>query len=177
MQKKLLKLSFIIFITLLFLLKINVKATSDANLEDLIVGTNTASPVTDPEVRAEDGAETPEEPSDEEPSDVEAPEGELPEEEPSDVEAPEGEQPEEEPEIGSTVADNETNGADSTAPETTSSGSTYTPPATVKPTQSYSTVATIPEANLSLNNILNVILIAVGVILILLAIAILIRLR
>ncbi|MBR2289386.1 MAG: hypothetical protein IJ867_01900 [Clostridia bacterium] len=56
--------------------------------------------------------------------------------------------------------------------------STYTPTtAQVQPTQSYSTVASIPEANLSLNNILNVILIAVGVIIILLAIAILIRLK
>ena len=55
---------------------------------------------------------------------------------------------------------------------------TYTPPSqTLQPTSSYSTSATIPEANLSLNNILNVILIAVGVILILLAIAILIRLK
>jgi len=48
---------------------------------------------------------------------------------------------------------------------------------TSQPTKTYSTIATIPEANLSLNNILNVILIAVGVILILLAIAILIRMR
>ena len=46
-----------------------------------------------------------------------------------------------------------------------------------QPSKTYSTVATIPEANLSLNNILNVILIAVGVIIILLAIAILIRLK
>lgn len=56
--------------------------------------------------------------------------------------------------------------------------STYTPPSqTLQPTSSYSTSATIPEANLSLNNILNVILIAIGVILILLAIAIFIRLK
>jgi hypothetical protein len=42
---------------------------------------------------------------------------------------------------------------------------------------SYSTGSTLPEANLGLNNILNVILIAIGTILILLAIAILIRLK
>ena len=42
---------------------------------------------------------------------------------------------------------------------------------------SYSTISSLPEANLGLNNILNVILIAVGVIIILLAIAILIRLK
>ncbi|MCI8277299.1 MAG: hypothetical protein HFJ46_05185 [Clostridia bacterium] len=38
-------------------------------------------------------------------------------------------------------------------------------------------VSSIPEANLGLNNILNVILIAIGVLLILFAIAILIRLK
>ena len=38
-------------------------------------------------------------------------------------------------------------------------------------------VTSIPEANLSFNNILNVILIAIGILLILLAIAILIRLK
>ncbi len=38
-------------------------------------------------------------------------------------------------------------------------------------------VSSIPEANLSFNNILNVILIAIGILLILLAIAILIRLK
>lgn len=42
---------------------------------------------------------------------------------------------------------------------------------------SYSTVSTLPEANLGLNNILNVILIAIGIIIILLAIAILIKLK
>ena len=46
-----------------------------------------------------------------------------------------------------------------------------------KQISSYSTISTLPEANLGLNNILNVILIAVGVIIILLAIAILIRLK
>ncbi len=41
----------------------------------------------------------------------------------------------------------------------------------------YRTVSTLPEANLQLNNILNIILIAVGVIIILLAISILIRIK
>ena len=38
-------------------------------------------------------------------------------------------------------------------------------------------ISSIPEANLGLNNILNIILIAIGILLILLAIAILIRLK
>ena len=42
---------------------------------------------------------------------------------------------------------------------------------------SYSTVSTIPEANLGLNNILNILLIAIGILMILLGIAILIRLK
>jgi hypothetical protein len=46
-----------------------------------------------------------------------------------------------------------------------------------KQIKNYSTYSTLPEANLGLNNILNVILIAIGVIIILLAIAILIRLK
>ena len=46
-----------------------------------------------------------------------------------------------------------------------------------KQISSYSTVSPLPEANLGLNNILNVILIAIGIIIILLAIAILIRLN
>lgn len=42
---------------------------------------------------------------------------------------------------------------------------------------SYSTVATLPEANLGLNNILNVILIALGILMVLLGIAILIKMK
>ena len=61
--------------------------------------------------------------------------------------------------------------------EQASSTRTVTTSQVSQPSKTYSTVATIPEANLSLNNILNVILIAVGVIIILLAIAILIRLK
>ena len=86
-----------------------------------------------------------------------------------------GEDTEEEEEIidtGSTLADRENEDSQDTIKST----STYTPKIS-QPTTSYSTTATIPEANLTLNNILNVILIAVGVILILLAIAILIRLK
>lgn len=87
-----------------------------------------------------------------------------------------GEDAEEEEEevvdTGSTLADRENEEGQDTIKPT----STYTPKIS-QPTTSYSTTATIPEANLTLNNILNVILIAVGVILILLAIAILIRLK
>lgn len=43
--------------------------------------------------------------------------------------------------------------------------------------KSYSTVTTLPEANLGLNNILNVILIALGILMVLLGIAILIKLK
>lgn len=61
------------------------------------------------------------------------------------------------------------------------SNSIYTPEAagatTIRDISSYSTISNIPEANLKLNNILNIILIAVSVILILLAIAILIRIK
>jgi len=60
-----------------------------------------------------------------------------------------------------------------TSPATTVSADTDS----TKRINSYSTVSTIPEANLSLNNILNVILIAIGIIMILLAIAILVRLK
>ena len=55
--------------------------------------------------------------------------------------------------------------------------STYVPPQTSQPSSSYSTITPIPEANLTLNNILNAILIAIGIVLILFAIAILIRLK
>ena len=61
------------------------------------------------------------------------------------------------------------------------SNSIYTPEAagatTTRDISSYSTISNIPEANLKLNNILNIILIAVSVIIILLAIAILIRIK
>ena len=70
---------------------------------------------------------------------------------------------EEEPSVGSTDED--------IAKEDSSNASVNTKTVTSfasQPTATYSTIATIPEANLSLNNILNVILIAVGVIIILL---------
>lgn len=58
-----------------------------------------------------------------------------------------------------------------TANNSTSNSSTYNSNARV------STVSSIPEANLGLNNVLCVILIAIGILLILLAIAILIRIK
>ena len=58
-----------------------------------------------------------------------------------------------------------------------SNGEIYTPKSSVQPTSTFSTVATIPEANLTFNNILNAILIGIGIALILFAIAILIRLK
>ncbi|MBR1540581.1 MAG: hypothetical protein IJ629_05425 [Clostridia bacterium] len=152
MQKKLIKISLIIFIVLVFVLKVNVKATSESNLEDLIVGDRTTETANDPVVRTDDETE----------------ESEYEEEDFSNEDL--------EDSIGSTAEDSNVETETTTSSSSTGTSS-YTPPATVQPTQSYSTIATIPEANLSLNNILNVILIAVGVILILLAIAILIRLR
>lgn len=80
---------------------------------------------------------------------------------------------EEEVPIGSTNEDVDRNASSNAAAGKTVTSST----STSQPSKTYSTVATIPEANLSLNNILNVILIAVGVIIILLAIAILIKLK
>ena len=80
---------------------------------------------------------------------------------------------EEEVPIGSTNEDVDGNASSNAAAGKTVTSST----STSQPSKTYSTVATIPEANLSLNNILNVILIAVGVIIILLAIAILIKLK
>lgn len=58
----------------------------------------------------------------------------------------------------------------SNQPTTTSAGSNV-------PTSTSTTVSTLPESDLGLANILNILLITVGVILILLAIAILIRLK
>ena len=58
-----------------------------------------------------------------------------------------------------------------TSTNSSTSNSTYNPNARV------STVSSIPEANLGLNNVLCVILIAIGILLILLAIAILIRIK
>lgn len=64
---------------------------------------------------------------------------------------------------------NENSDFSHTANNSTSNSSTYNSNARV------STVSSIPEANLGLNNVLCVILIAIGILLILLAIAILIR--
>lgn len=127
----------IVFIIILFLLGVSVKATNDANLQDLIDGSETTETARDPEVRNEIAQE-------------------------DNV-------------VSNAVENNVISSSTDAKISNSSEISTYTPKSTVQPTQSYSTVATIPEANLSLNNILNVILIAVGVILILLAIAILIK--
>jgi hypothetical protein len=66
---------------------------------------------------------------------------------------------------------------DESSSNTVATTQTPSSSASTKQISSYSTVSTLPEANLGLNNILNVILIAIGVIIILLAIAILIRLK
>ena len=143
MQKKLFKVSFIIFLIVLFGLSICVRATSDTvnASSDIVLNGN---PTVSDELLG------------------------INEEEEEQEESAEEEHPEA---VGST--NNSTNSTTNASKSQTSSSS-YTSQ-TVQPTTSYSTVATIPEANLSLNNILNVILIAVGVILILLAIAILVR--
>ena len=141
MQKKFLKIFFIIFILLIFVLGVTTKATSDTNAEsDVVIG----------------GEETPTE-SEESEDNVDS------------TEDTEGD--------NESTSENENTVTDSVENETDKSVSTYVPPETSVPTSSYSTVASIPEANLTLNNILNVILIAVGVIIVLLAIAILIRLK
>ena len=150
MQKKLVKNILIIFIIMLFGLNISVQATNEANLDDLIVGEGVNDVANDPIVGDEENDE--------------------------ENEMEEIEETEEEETIGSTITDATSNNIRSQSKNNYGTSS-YVGQQTSQPTTSYSTVATIPEANLSLNNILNVILIAVGVIIILLAIAILIRLK
>lgn len=77
-----------------------------------------------------------------------------------------------------TSSDNETVEDNSNEIQTTSTPNEDTPISTGSQTiNSYSTVSSIPEANLGLNNILNILLIAIGILMILLGIAILIRLK
>ncbi len=74
--------------------------------------------------------------------------------------------------------ENQSNDVSSTKEDNTISQPVTTPTASVdRQIDSYSTLSTLPEANLGLNNILNIILIAISIIIILLAIAILIRLK
>ena len=159
MQKKLLRIIFMVLITVLFVLTVKVKATNDTSLEDLIVGDSVSQTVTDPVV-GENNIEE---------ENIEN--GTV-----EDVDNKVNSSVEKEPSVGSTAADANSTSSQSTQTQPTY-GTPYTGQKTSQPTTSYSTIATIPEANLSLNNILNVILIAVGVIIILLAIAILIRLK
>ena len=147
MQNKFFKSVLTIFIIMLFVFTINVIATEDELNSDDVVVENQSSEENEP-VTTSEGEE----------QDVE-----------EDVNVSHDE------DVGSTGS-SRNDSSNETKNEVTSS--TYTPPSqTLQPTSSYSTSATIPEANLSLNNILNVILIAIGVILILLAIAIFIRLK
>ena len=159
MQRKLLlKISFIIFISILFLLTISINATNES-ADDLIVGSRASDVADDPVVMDED-----EEANENEEADL----GELTNEE--------QEEPDEDS-IGSTATDEETTTSTTQTSNNNAGTVTYSGSQTSQPTKSYSTIATLPEANLSMNNILNVILIAIGVIIILLAIAILIRLK
>ena len=147
MQNKYLKLVLTIFIIMLFGFTINVMATEDELNSDDVVVGGQNSEEDEPTTTSEEQNE-----------DVD---------EDTNVSHDE--------DVGSTGS-SRNDSSNETKDEVTSS--TYTPPSqTLQPTSSYSTSATIPEANLSLNNILNVILIAIGVILILLAIAIFIRLK
>lgn len=152
-EKKILKVTLIVFITILFVLSVRAYATNDTSLDDLIAGESTARIVDDPVV------------SEDETLDAE----EL-------GKNVDNDSAEEEPSVGSTANDVAATSAQTSQSQTTYNTGSYSGQS-AQPTKSYSTVATIPEANLSLNNILNVILIAVGVIIILLAIAILIRIK
>ena len=156
MQKKFLKIFFIIFILLIFVLGVTTKATSDTNAESDVVIGGDEDQTDEPTATSENDEETPTESEETEENEDSSENNEGDDETPSEVE--------------NTVTNTVEN-------ETDKSVSTYIPPETSVPTSSYSTVASIPEANLTLNNILNVILIAVGVIIVLLAIAILIRLK
>lgn len=78
----------------------------------------------------------------------------------------------------SNSSNNEISEDSSNEVRTTSTPTTNTSSQTGTQTiSSYSTVSSIPEANLGLNNILNILLIAIGILMILLGIAILIRLK
>lgn len=164
MQIKFLKITLIVFIIMLFVLAINVSATEDLiNSESDIIATNTG----DEEISNSNN---------EEETDSENIDNEITDTEVADDEATEEVEQEVSNEIDNQTSDDEvTNDVGSTKPvNKTNYGTTQY---TGQPSSTYSTVASIPEANLSLNNILNVILIAVGVIIILLAIAIFIRLK
>lgn len=151
MQKKFLKSILIVFMVVLFVLCVTVRATNDTNAESDVVIGGEEEQTNDEEDVGNDEADN------------------------------ENEDELDENEVSNEVSEDENIDSEDTEENTveneTSKESTYVPPETSVPTSSYSTVASIPEANLTLNNILNVILIAVGVIIILLAIAILIRLK
>lgn len=82
---------------------------------------------------------------------------------------------EKEIETGNTI-DN-TSSLDSTTNNTTQTSSNSSTSSSSSKVTGVSNISTIPEANLGLNNILSILLIAIGVLLILFAIAILIRLK
>ena len=159
MQRRFLKISLITIMVIMFGLTVVVRATNDSVVDDLITGSNVSETVNDPVLGETDTDNSAQVTSDNTEDDTAI-----------DNTVKENTET-------STDADDEQEEVTTTGTQSTTTSSTYTPPSTVQPTQSYSTVATIPEANLSLNNILNVILIAVGVIIILLAIAILIKLK
>lgn len=157
MQRKILKISLVIFIGVLLGLSVVVKATNEPSIEDLIVSENTTTTAADNDaVLGENDTNLADAVN----------ENEENNETDADVENVYEESEEEKP-VANTAA----------STGYTQPTSTYVPQTTTQQPQTFSTVATIPEANLSLNNILNVILIAVGVIIILLAIAILIRIK
>ena len=152
MQRKILKISLVIFIGVLLGLSVVVKATNEPSIEDLIVSENTITTAAANDAVLEE-------------NDTNLADATNENEENNETDA--DEESEEENPVANTAS------SASYAQPT----STYVPQTTTQQPQTFSTVATIPEANLSLNNILNVILIAVGVIIILLAIAILIRIK
>lgn len=164
MQKRVLRITVIISMVLLFLLTVAVRAVEDTTTVDSLISSgNTTVAASNPTLGENENVvsnETVE--SEETVNTITNTVGNT-------VTSAEETETDAEPPISSTSRDN--------GNTTTTGVSTYTPQSTVQPTQSFSTVASIPEANLSLNNILNVILIAVGVIIILLAIAILIKLK
>jgi len=170
MQRKFFRISIIVFIVLSFALTIIVKAENEPALDSLIVSENTTAPALPSSSTTTDDtvSNSTEATVNSDVTTVRNEVGSLP------ITTETETNNETTDEIEDTV---ETTGSRVVNTTATTGESTYIPHTTVQPTQSYSTVATIPEANLSLNNILNVILIAIGVIIILLAIAIIIRLK
>ena len=176
MQRRIIRISLIVLIVLLFALTVSVRAENEPSLESLIVSENTTAPAMPGGNLGETGNtvsnETTSNNENGNLTTVRNEVGSLPTTDETVTNAS--------TDVEDDVPENEvveTTGARVTNTSASTGESTYIPHTTVQPTQSYSTVATIPEANLSLNNILNVILIAIGVIIILLAIAIIIRLK